>query len=557
MLKQIVILIQLAILNSQNYIYNIEKGESKVSTYIEAMKPLKWPIVTEKIGPNDQTIKTNETISTTFDKDLNTHNPNFIPFLRIYRTKNDTALLSYNFEGCRNCLSFNYLNSGGVKDPLVDCELKIPDRDISILETNNDKYIADKILNFGDFNILYKNSRAIFTQHNGKEFTRYSQISDYIPELKTKICSLDILSYSRQFDIKVTYILCHGSDDILIFTIVKEDSGEYKFTLKFSIDKNAVGLKSYSKLCAFWVEGITILLIYRNEEIAIAKFQSTLVGTWRITDTDGTPLDIHDAKFTTMSKHQELYFIVKGKGLYFYDVKEMKVMKKIEHPYLIQFQKLSATRCFDEYVAVQVDPLQKEIKEILVEFVYNPVRGNYLEINRVYTSDNIKIFGALNVSDDFYYLYHNEEVFLLPARQPNSIQMMGEVFPLSLHDESLQIMDYAGGSGLIVNHIESGRNKFITRKEKSNNALKCVFYEADDYTVSLQMMWEIGAGAGVSTDLKMSEYNYHFTVQGGSYLMIILIVCGSIILLAIVGIVVGCYIRKRKSNQQSSNAQLL
>jgi hypothetical protein len=180
--------------------------------------------------------------------------------------------------------------------------LHIPDRDVSIIETDGDRYKTDKTLNFGDFNILYKKPAVIFAQHNGKLFTRYSYISDYIPELKkTKNCDLDVFSYNRQFeDIRETYILCHGSDGIITFTIIKENSGEYKFNLRFSIDKKGVGL-NYAGLCAFWVDGITLKLIYSHEEISIAIFHSTLVGTSRFVDTDGTLIDIHDARFTTLS----------------------------------------------------------------------------------------------------------------------------------------------------------------------------------------------------------------------------------------------------------------
>jgi hypothetical protein len=40
LLKLIVIFAKLAFLYSQNYILNIEKGDNKVSKYVEAMKPI-------------------------------------------------------------------------------------------------------------------------------------------------------------------------------------------------------------------------------------------------------------------------------------------------------------------------------------------------------------------------------------------------------------------------------------------------------------------------------------------------------------------------------------
>jgi hypothetical protein len=232
----------------------------------------------------------------------------------------------------------------------------------------------------------------------------------------------------------------------------------------------------------------------------------------------------------------------------------MKIMKKIEHPYLVQFEKLSATPSFEEYIAVHIDQFQKDIKEVLIEFIYNPARDNYLDINKVYTTNEIKFVGGFNASDDFYYLYYDKDgkLFLLPARQPNSIQIVGEIISLSIHGSSLRVLDYTGGTGLVVNDIQSGRNKFVMGIKKPEKALKCVFNEADDYTVSMQMASEVSV-----TGVQLTEFNYQFTMQSGSMLMIILIVCGSVVLLAIVGIAVGCYIRKRKSNQQNSNAQLL
>jgi hypothetical protein len=44
MLKLLLILLNLVYLNSQNHILNIEKGDSKVSKYLETIKPFEWKI---------------------------------------------------------------------------------------------------------------------------------------------------------------------------------------------------------------------------------------------------------------------------------------------------------------------------------------------------------------------------------------------------------------------------------------------------------------------------------------------------------------------------------
>jgi hypothetical protein len=480
--------------------------------------------------------------------------------MSIYKTNDSSKkFFSYKIEPCKFCLPFNYFNQIGENNPAVNCTLNIPELGFSTSDMNDDKYRADKVLNFNGYNIFLKDGKMFFAVHDGAAFTKIytdiSEIAESLFMLKGKIF-IDVLSLHRQVaDPSTVYILCHNVYDLIVFSITRDDSTKrYTFASKYTYDKTAINLK-YNQISSFWLRADQneLIIAYKHEEIAIAII--TKDGTEKRKILEGTtPLDIHDSRFTGIGTRQDLYFIVNGKGFYLYNVPNDKIEKSFAHPFLTQFNMLSVSSISDEYIGVYVDQQQKDINEVLIEFLYSPGRNCYLEINKIYKTDKLKFEYDLFATDDiYYYLYSNEQLYLLPAGQPNSIQTMGTTFARKITNTSgFYMMSYNEGTYFVVTDEQTGKGNFARLFAKMSKTLQCKFNDADKYTVGLQVFTEVSP-----TGLKLEEFNYNFTVGGDFNLLMIILIAGGIAVLIGIGIGIGCYIRKRNVANQNTNAQLL
>jgi hypothetical protein len=102
-----------------------------------------------------------------------------------------------------------------------------------------------------------------------------------------------------------------------------------------------------------------------------------------------------------------------------------KSILKQTHPYLIQFDKVTKNALDYEYIGVYVDQGQKDLNEVLIEFVNFADNTGLPYFNKVFTTNGLKFRPNLSAFGNFYYLLSDDAFYLLPARQPNKINGLG------------------------------------------------------------------------------------------------------------------------------------
>jgi hypothetical protein len=276
MLKILIILINLAILNSQHHILNIEQGYSKPSRYLDQIETHRFHNRSvSSYHPSRDVIEEPQT--DIFEPALNNFNPDFFPNILLQKMKDyhQPDQLSYVVNNCDTCLFFNFIDHKTPSDPSVNCELSFPGREYEIKSIHDDdKYRADKVINFGDFNIIFKKGKLFFTQYEEASFSTYTDIASLIHELKDKMF-IDAFGFEyggiMHFP-RIVYILCHTETEIFVFSIQGENQ---KSTLEKTINKSAMGL-NYKSISGFYYdsgERGSLTILYTNEKIDLALIE--------------------------------------------------------------------------------------------------------------------------------------------------------------------------------------------------------------------------------------------------------------------------------------------
>jgi hypothetical protein len=121
---------------------------------------------------------------------------------------------------------------------------------------------------------------------------------------------------------------------------------------------------------------------------------------------------------------------------------------------------------------------------VLVEF-YFYFRLNSLVINKIYTTNSLKFQTSLVVSNDSYYLYSKDSLYLLPARQPNVINAVGAKVPLVIHDDSkLYTLDASDGRVIIIN--DKSGSRVLYEKTRGKKVFQCEFKQSGDFRLTMQ-----------------------------------------------------------------------
>jgi hypothetical protein len=526
---------------SQYHILNIQQGDKTVSKYIEAIKPLEWQTSPNSvIGSQPLSVNAHEYIKPTLFKTyVDKLGPDGLPHLSIFNTDDNTKQYSYDIKKCDTCLLFNYIDQSK-KDPNVDCSFTYPGREFDIKASTSDKYEPDKNLVFDDFNIILRNGELHFAQTDKEKFTNYINISNTLFDLKDKKL-LDAIPYQRITESGL-YVLCHTEEDIIVLYFKKAEKG-YDFGILHKVDKAKKKLK-YNSITAFAATENAIAIVYTGLDFGVAVLKDGDVVKKQIMDVDKKPLIISDAKFSTGTAH--VFFISKNKGLFAYNVNSGK-LTGVEHPYLTQIDKVSSPQEGQhEFIGVLVDQGQEDFKEVLIEFVFT-LDTKELNLNKVFTTDNLKFPSNLVATKDFYFLFNFDTVYLLPARQPSKIFTLGTKVQFAGEEiKNFTVFITIGNEFLYVKN-----GKLVSEKKTGQREFTCKFGLFEKYTVDFKN-FKVGFLDWLDTNFK----TFNFTVEGGGFpLWIILLICG-IVAVAIIGVVIGCYIRKRNINH-ASNAQLL
>jgi hypothetical protein len=198
---------------------------------------------------------------------------------------------------------------------------------------------------------------------------------------------------------KGVYVLCHTEEEIIVFTIKMNIETGTTFNIFYSINKAEKGL-SYNSIVAFACYDEDLYIAYRHEAaVGLVKIKHSDREVEKIVFS-GNPLDIHDAKFSTISKN--IFMIVKGQGLYNYDILT-KILVKKTHPYLIQFDKVTKNEGNYEYIGVYVDQTQKDLKEVLIEFVNFVDNTGFPWFNKAFTTNGLKFKSNLTAFGGSYH----------------------------------------------------------------------------------------------------------------------------------------------------------
>jgi hypothetical protein len=547
MFKTILILSKLALLLSKYYILNIEQGGEEVSEYIDAMIPFKWGSYDTKMSYS-LPIKHNSPIPL-FKKQFKSVNPDVLPNISITLTFDDIMEKhSFDLKKCDTCLTFNFIDQNAVKHENVDCSLTYPGKEFSPVDIKDDQFIFDKVLNFGLFNIVLYDGKPYFVKHDGQSFSTYVDLSSKLAN-KTVI---DILSFERS---DVIYILCHTKEEIYVFTIKSIDN-KYQIDILHTVNKAEKGL-TYDSIVTFGSTENSLMLVYKETEIAYAIVykDKTEVKRSQIVDHVKAPLKIHDAKISTATGH--IFIIVKGKGLYAYNVNKDEINTFMSHPYLAQLDKVSRNQDpLYEYLGVYVDQGHNNVKEVLIEFLFKP-DDRQLYLNKVFTTNGLKFRSSFIATKEFYGLSTQDTLYLLPARSPSRIFTLGTKVPLGFKEVS------------VVNVIEtlkthvylatSQKNtKVLYENQRRDREFACTFKKDEECDIE----W-LASKATRFTAVDTEELTYKFKIEeeeiieaeGGLSIGIILLIVG--IVLIVIGAGVGCYIRRKNAIHNSRNAQLL
>jgi hypothetical protein len=490
MLKILIILINLAILNSQHHILNIEQGDSKVSRFLDQIGIKKFYNRSVSSYHPRRDINIKEPQIDIFEPSLNNFNPDFFPYILVQnlRDYHQPDQLSYIVDDCETCLFFNYIDHTTPSDPSVNCDLSFPGREYEIKSIHeDDKYRADKVMNFGDFNIILQKGKLFFAQYEDATFSTYKDIGRSIHELKDKMF-IDAFAFEYGGilrSVKIVYILCHTENEIFVFSIQGDN---HKFTLEETINKPNMGL-DYKSISGFYYdsgERAPLTILYTKENFDLAIIVKGKVEKRQIIDDNKNPLLLHDAKFSTyydiIDRNTKLYFIVKTQGLYVYDIKKSKIIQFINHPYLTQIDKLTKGQV-GEFVAVYAEQ-HDDIEEALIEFYFD-FKPNSLVINKIYTTNNLKFQSNLVASNDFYYLYSKDSLYLLPARQPNVINAVGTKVSLAVQDDSrLYVLDTKEGRAIVIN--DKSGSRVLYEKTRGKKVFQCEFGQPGDFKVTMQ-----------------------------------------------------------------------
>jgi hypothetical protein len=305
MLKILMFLINLAILNSQHHILNIEEGDNKASKYLDAIDIKRYHNKSVSISSPHMYVKANEIHSDIFEPKLNSFNPDYLPNILVQKLnvmKHDPV--SFNVNKCDTCLFFNYIDHVTPADPSINCDLSFPGREYDIKSVNeDDKYRADKIFGFKDFNIVFKKGKLFFAQYEGDTFSTYTDVGSLIHELKDKTF-IDALAYEYGgifFTYRIVYILCHTETEIFVFSIKGENNG---FTLEQNVDKVKMGLK-YKSISSFFYDLYNkrdiLTIAYTNEKIALVIIEKGKVDKRQIIDDKKNPYTITMQSFLPIS----------------------------------------------------------------------------------------------------------------------------------------------------------------------------------------------------------------------------------------------------------------
>jgi hypothetical protein len=156
----------------------------------------------------------------------------------------------------------------------------------------------------------------------------------------------------------------------------------------------------------------------------------------------------------------------------------------IVHPYLTSIDKVTKKQDQNEYVGVLVDQEQKDIKEVLIEFLFVPLQKQIL-LNKIITTNDVKFQTDLIASNDFYDLTSKNDLYLIPARQKNRVFTVGSKVPITAGGKiTTGILKTAKGYLYVVS--DATKNYVISEKSKRGaKEFSYKFSQANEYTVEL------------------------------------------------------------------------
>jgi hypothetical protein len=468
MLKTILFLSKLALLLSKYYILNIEQGDDKVSEFIDAMTPYKWETTGTVSSTTHGLLVANDTDISLFDGNLKALDSDILPNLSIYKTSDDKKKFSYDLKKCETCLSFKYIDQSATKDSNVDCTLTFPGKEFKMLE-KADQHDFEKNLNFGSFNIVLKNGKIYFAKHDGEKFRNFVDLSEKMSEFSEKVF-LDIMACERNIFI---FILCHTDKEIFVFNIKSDDKFEFKIV--HTVNKKGTGL-TYPIL-SFAANSKSLIIVFKQAEFSFVIITNPEKGKPEIEENtileNGKPLEIHDAKYSTATGH--IFIIVKGKGFYAYNIRDNELYS-VAHPHLTQIDRTSKALIRDfEFIGVYVDQTQKDVKEVLIEFLFVPDQKK-LYSNKVFTSNGLKFQTNFTASKDAYGLYTNDALYLLPAKSPNRIFTFGT--KVEAKDIStVEVVESSVRNAYVLNSRISP--KLLAEKDRGARGFTCKFAQEE------------------------------------------------------------------------------
>jgi hypothetical protein len=549
MLKTFLIFSKIAILISQHHILNIEQGENNGSKYLDNI-PYKWgpEIKNPSNESKDIFAGINEPVTKLFEFWLDVLDPNMLPEISIYNTEDKTKQYSYNFDKCDNCLLFDYIDQTK-KDPSVNCTFTYPGPEFNAKEITDEQYKFDKILNQDDYSIILKAGKIYLAQHDGEKFIKYDDLSEKFDTLKGKTF-IDVLSFRQEYlAFETMSFLCHTEEEIIVFVLM--NSVITAIMDKYVISKVEKDLK-FNTITAFSNSADSVVIVYSHLDfgMAVIKKKSGEVEKLQIFDNDKKALDIHDAKFAAEGKY--LYIVVKRHGFYVYTMSTREITG-FTHPYFTQVDKYAQGA---QYIGVYVDPEQKDVKEVLIEFVFKADEKK-IYLNKAYTTLGLKFQTSLIASTNFYVLFAKDTMYLLPARENNIINTLGAKITIDAGENTtVAIIESLKGDVYVVRNQANSKLFYEKKKDKKDKKenpkdLTCMFTQPGKYSINL-VKYENTFVRG----LKANIITTNIIVSQGFPLWLILLICGLAIFIIIA---IGCYIRKRKVNTiaQPRNAHLL
>jgi hypothetical protein len=473
-----------------NHIHNLESTELNPSEYI----------INHPVQEFTNSAKTEETINDII-RNLNDskefHGQQISKHYQLPKLtfeQNDQIIQNVNYKAADNILIYNYFKNDESKTSTINCKyMDILKHDIKLETKNNNSDI--KNIPFQKSNFYLSNGVVYLATFDLLE-TNLRKLDEIITNFKNENV-LNIFIFTNR-ETKQSFLFTVDNDFIYIYEIIVKTENEFDFTEQHQINHKEIKETDFiSKVNNFAIINDKIVLAIKSSGLIYIWKKDDKYETKTIPKFDDLDAAIVDTVFLVHHETTLMYAIIQNYVI-IYDLTKNEIVEKLlKHPKLLKLDYIVNPdvdiKTTNLFIGVFVDNSQKEVNEILIEFITN-YKGLSPKVNRIYTSSIKGSFNYQSVITDAIsrvtYLFYKKDLYLIKRAVPNLIQIVG--FKINLTDVR---KESSLASMTIYSNIISRYNVLkLQFKEKTvllgnlNNSdefsLSCKFNKVGEYKIT-------------------------------------------------------------------------